>query len=111
MNINDAFPSKYLRASDLKGRSVRVVMEQVVTEELGNDQKPILYFQGKEKGLALNKTNSQIIAATYGPETSGWKGQPLELYPDKTQFNGQIVDCLRCRIPVPAAREDEPTPF
>ena len=66
MHIDSAFPSKYLKASDLQGRNVTVKMGRVEQEKIGTDEKLILYFQGKEKGVVLNKTNANNVAALYG---------------------------------------------
>lgn len=100
MDIDAAFPSKYIKASDLQGREVTVAMSQVVIEAVGrnnSDKKPVLYFQGKEKGLVLNKTNSRAISAVYGGDTSRWMGQPVVLYPAMTDFSGEQVPCIRIR--------------
>lgn len=109
MNINEQFPSKYLKASDLKGAKVRVTISRVEAEEVGDGKKPVAYFVGKDKGLVLNKTNAMIIASQFGPETAGWEGGEIFVYPGKTQFNGQMVDCLKVE---PVLREpgadDEP---
>ena len=108
MNVNEAFPSKYLKASDLSGKKVRVMISKVDMEEVGDGNKPVAYFAGKQKGLVLNKTNAMIIASQYGPETNGWEGAEIDLYPGKTQFNGQMVDCLKVEVPArnAAAGED-----
>lgn len=100
-NVNDAFPSKYLKASDLKGRKVPVQISHVTTEKVGDDTKPVLYFVGKEKGLVLNKTNAMTIAATYGGEFDGWGDKPIVLYPGKATFNNQVVDSLKVEVPAP----------
>jgi hypothetical protein len=99
MRISDAFPSKHLKASDLQGRRVTVVMSRVDLEKLGDDQKPVLYFRGKDKGLVLNKTNSNMIADTYGDDTTAWTGRPIEIYPARVEFQGKIVDGLRVSVP------------
>jgi hypothetical protein len=111
MNINNVFPSNYLKAADLNGRAVLVTIDKVTIEKLGEDTKPVIYFAGKQKGVVLNKTNASVVAASYGPETDGWIGRQLEVYPDRTQFQGSLVDCLRVRVPVPAASPDEEAPF
>lgn len=107
MNINEIYPSKYLKASDLQGRTVKVTIDRITVEDMGNERKPVLGFAGKQKGLALNKSNAQIIASAYSPETNGWIGREIELRPDKTQFNGQLVDCIRVQVPAPPAEQDE----
>lgn len=98
MNINELYPSDYLKASDLKGKAVKLKMREVDIKELGSDKKPVLYFDGKEKGLVLNKTNGMIIASAYGPETANWAGKEVKVYPGKTQFNGQMVDCIKVEV-------------
>lgn len=101
MKISDAFPSNYLKSSDLQGRSVRVQIDKVQTEELGRDRemKPILYFQGKSKGMVLNRTNGMVIAAAYGDDTDSWRGAEIELYVAIVEMGGKQMDGLRVRIP------------
>lgn len=99
MNINEAFPSNYIKALDLKGGVARVKIQNVVYETVGSDQKLVMYFENKEKGLILNKTNGMAIAAEFGPETDGWIGATIELFSMKVPFNGQQVDSIRIRIP------------
>lgn len=96
MNIGDAFPSKYLKARDLAGQEWQLTMTRVEMESMGDgDAKPVLYFAGAEKGLVLNRVNSEMIALMYSEETEHWQGQPITIKPDKTQFGGKIVDCIR----------------
>lgn len=99
MKISSAFPSTYLKASDLQQRRVRVTMGHVAMEDLGGDLKPILYFQGKEKGLVLNKTNSNAIMAVYGDDTDQWLGQSIELYEAQVDFQGRTVAAIRVFVP------------
>lgn len=101
MKITDAFPSNYLKSTDLQGRSVRVQIDRVQTEELGRDRetKPILYFQGKSKGMVLNRTNAMVIAAAYGDDTENWTGAEIELYAAIVEMGGKQMEGLRVRIP------------
>ena len=99
MNINDAFPSEYLRASDLKGTDVLLKIDRVEVAEIGGDTKPILFFQGKNKGLVLNKTNGMEISRMYGPDTDGWEGGEIILFPTRVDFQGRMVDAIRVKIP------------
>ena len=112
MKMSAAFPSKYLKASDLQGRAVKLVIKGVELEEVGDGHKPVVYFEGKEKGVVLNKTNGSMIASLYGDDTDMWAGKEIEVFPDKTPFQGQIVDCLRVRGIAPVADElDDSIPF
>ena len=99
MNINDAFPSNYVKASDLKGKEVVLKISRVAMEDIGGDHKPIVYFHGAEKGMVLNKTNSMNIATLYGPETDGWVGKEVLLYPTWVDFQGRSVEAVRVRGP------------
>lgn len=99
MKISQEFPSQYLKASDLGGREIRVTMGRVEREEIGTDKKLVLYFQGKDKGMVLNKTNANAIGDHYGDDTDDWYEQPLILFAIKTEYQGKPVDGLRCRIP------------
>jgi hypothetical protein len=102
MDINAAFPSTWLKNSDLNGRPVKLTMKEVALEEVGDDHKPVLYFQGAKKGLVLNKINSASIASAYGNDTDNWNGKQIEVYPDITIFGGKPTPCIRVR-PVKAA--------
>lgn len=106
MKISETFPSKYLKASDLGGREVRVTMAHVEMEKLGDDMKPIVYFKGKEKGLCLNKTNSYTISDAYGDETADWFDQPLILFSVMVDFQGKVGPAIRCRVPT--AKDNKP---
>lgn len=100
MNINTAFPSKYLKASDLGEAQPVVTISRVEIEPVGQgrDMKPILYFQGKEKGLVLNKTNSRKVAALAGSfETDEWVGTQIKLYATEVEFQGETVEAIRIK--------------
>jgi SpoIID/LytB domain protein len=98
MNINAAFPSTYLKAADLQGKRVVVGIDRVSIEEVGGEHKPVVYFIGKDRGLILNKTNGNIIAEMYGPETDDWHAQKITLYPARVEFQGKIVDAIRVHL-------------
>ena len=106
MNINNVFPSKYLKAADLNGKTIKVVIERIEVEKMGNDTKPVLYFEGKTKGMVVNKSNAQLIAAAYSPETDGWIGKEIKVYPGKVNFQGQMVDAIKVEVVPPIADDD-----
>jgi hypothetical protein len=101
MKISSAFPSKYLRAADLDGRQVTVEIAHVELEEVGTGEepKPVLYFQGKAKGVVLNKTNANVIATLYGDDTDDWTGQSVTLFSAHVDFQGRSVEAIRVKIP------------
>lgn len=99
MNVNDAFPSKYLRAEDLKDREVAVIIDHVTMEEIGQEKqmKPAIYFRGKQKGVILNKTNATNIATAYGSDMDNWSGQSVILFPAWVDMQGKTVQAIRIR--------------
>ncbi len=102
MNIDEAYPSKYIKESDLQGQSRVLTIARVSVESLdqsSGETKPVVYFQGAQKGLVLNVTNKNVFVLLYGKETNNWTGRPIELYPSQTDFRGEVVACIRCRAP------------
>jgi hypothetical protein len=102
MRISAAFPSTYLKAADLQGRPVSVHMDRVTMEDLGSEEKPVLYFHGAQKGLVLNKTNANTIASVYGDDTTAWTGQPITLVESMVDYQGRSVAAIRVRMPAVA---------
>lgn len=110
MKISQAFPSKFLRAGELNGRAYVVQIRSYRIEDLGggasgepSEHKPVIYFEGSEKGLVLNKTNGFAIEAFLGDEMDNWVGKQIEIYPDRVLFGNEMKPCIRVREPVKAA--------
>ncbi|MGI9485434.1 MAG: hypothetical protein ACR2RF_06040 [Geminicoccaceae bacterium] len=99
--MSQAFPSKYLKAADLENRRFTLTMGRVEMESINENEhpKPVLYFQGAEKGMVLNQTNGMMIASLYGDDTDNWPGQAVELYTAIVQFQGQSVPAIRIMAP------------
>lgn len=117
------FDRDYIGAWDLGGKDVTVTIANVKAGELtsqGNrkSKKPIVFFQGKDKGFALNKTNAKTIAQLYGNDTTQWVGKRITIFPTTTTFGSETVDCIRVRPRIPQAqarsngrRAEEPAPL
>ncbi len=101
MKMSTAFPTKYISAADLTGRACVVTIETTVQETVGQppENRPVVYFRGKQKGFILNKTNAHAITFLHGDESDNWRGKQIEIYPTTTDFAGRIVDCIRVRGP------------
>jgi len=100
MNINKAFPSKFLKADDIDGHEPVVTVKSCSMQamEAGNDQRPVLYFEGKEKGLVLNKTNANMLVELTGsPLTEQWMGTSIKLVVIWTEFQGKPIQGIRVR--------------
>lgn len=99
MKVSDAFPSNYIKSSDLQGRTFKLVIARYSMEKLGDDNKLVLFFQGAEKGLVCNKTNATEIADSFSDDLDQWIGREIELYVARVDFQGKKTDGLRVRIP------------
>lgn len=99
MNIDQIYPSKYLKESDLRGRDATVTIRKVEIVKIGDEHKPVAFFEGKEKGLVLNKTLLNVIAkVTDSKDTDNWPGKRITLYPTETEYRGDVVPCIRVRL-------------
>lgn len=130
MLMSEAFPSAYIKAADIASapnKEVEVEIESCERETLGQgadaESLPVVRFKGKRAGLVLNKTNSNLLVASFGNDSAEWIGRKCVLYWTTTTFKGELTDCIRVRIPQqpeekpPAAEpevvrvEDDDVPF
>lgn len=116
MNIETAFGS-YLKAADIGDARPVVVISHVALEMISSgdnekEKKPVVYFNGKEKGLILNKTNADTIRALTGtPETDEWTGFAIRLWVDpNVRFAGRLVPAVRVMAAQTPGRDTRPTP-
>ena len=76
---------KYLKAQDMLGANLRVVIESVEILKFDAEgdkpasQRPALKFAGKDKGLALNPTNVKTLCKSYGDDSDSWVGHEIGL--------------------------------
>lgn len=96
------FDSQCLFAFHLQGKEVELTIVKVTGGELTGtggkkSKKPMVFFDGKELPLALNKTNGKTIAEMYGSKTEEWIGKKVKLYPTTTRFGNETVDCIRVK--------------
>lgn len=110
MDINSAYPGKYVQASDLQGRDVTVTISHIQIEDVGDDHKPVVYFVGKSKGFVLNKTNASSIASIYGYETDNWSGSDITIFATQCDYQGRQVSCIRVRLQTKQAPNHQPLP-
>lgn len=111
MNINDAFPSNYLKASDLGESQPVVTIDRVEVEPVGRgkEMKPVIYFAGKQKGMVLNKTNSKKIAEIAGShDTDDWHGTQVKLFATEVDFQGETVEAIRVKAATAAKPKPRP---
>jgi len=105
--------SNDLKAIDFKGKNLKVVISDVEERhyEAKNGQaaqdKLALHFEGREKTLVLNITNTKALINGYGADTDTWKGQEVGLSTQETEMGeGWVVKPLN--LPEPDFDDDIP---
>ena len=112
MNINSAFPSKYLKAADAEDGDLLLTIKKVTIETVGQapktEEKLVVYFDEQSKGMVLNKTNARMIAKIAKSEdTDDWKGTKVRVIATEVEFQGDLVMSLRVRdIKRPTSRTE-----
>ena len=83
--------SSWLKAADIQGKNVKVVIKEVgeihfdaegdvnSTNYKPAHDKATLAFEGREKGLVLNVTNTRALIGAYGPNSNDWIGKEIGL--------------------------------
>lgn len=112
MRITDAFPSKYLKASDAEESDLLLTIVRVKMETIGQgakaEQKPVVYFKEVEKGMVLNKTNAKMIEKiAKSDDTDDWPNVKVRVIATEVEFQGDLVMSLRIREVKKAARTSE----
>jgi hypothetical protein len=114
MNVNDIFPSKYLKAHDLGGKSYTLTIARVTLETVGfgqqEERKLAIAFEKATKLMLLNRTNAMIIASLFGPETDMWIGKAITIYSARVKAFGTWHDALRVKEQIPAKTIQNPPP-
>lgn len=108
MKVSEEFPSQYLEAADLQGREVTVKIASTDKQKgvKGRDGKPfdarVLFFEGKKKGMCVNKTNAKRIRDELGlgDDMDTWIGHSITIFPTTCNaFGKPNVPCIRVKVP------------
>jgi hypothetical protein len=100
VNVNDTYPSKWLRAADLQDQEKTLTISDCSAEYFGQgddakEQIVVHFADDNIKPLGLNKTNAQTIADVFGPETDDWIGEQIVIYPTEVDFQGKKTPAIR----------------
>jgi hypothetical protein len=75
---------RYLKSVHLQGKRATVKIERVAIEELHPrpgkvERAPVVYFEGKSKGLILSATNQRTLARLFGDDMTACVGKTVTL--------------------------------
>jgi hypothetical protein len=111
MRAHEAFPGKYLKSADVKERPRIAVISHIEHEKVGKgadaEEKYVLYFEGDNKPMVLNRTNWDTLEDAFG-DSNDWTGHKVKIKTARTQFQGKSIDGIRVEaiVPKPAASEE-----
>ena len=130
------YPSEYVKAADLKGRDVTIIIADITKEMLvmvggKKDRKAVIHMRARNRdgspGKVLGKrwvvgktVLRQIGAATKSTDMGEWIGKEVTMFPTACRGKeGKEVECIRVRVrvdqhanevPEDMASDPEPTP-
>src|SRR5262249_27802788 len=109
MRASDAFPSKYLKSTDVKAKQLVATIRCVEQESVGQDKKPkpVIYLEGDHKPIVCNRTNLEAIEDAFG-DSDDWPGHRIKVYCAPTSYQGKRVDGIRIDpiVPKRALKDD-----
>lgn len=113
MNLDDAFPSKYMKASDLpEDGHLTFTIEKIEMQDIGKEKqrKPVISFEESDKTFVCNKTNANSIAKVLGSrDTDQWIGKKIRLFRTEVEFGGEMVESIRVKTKaLPKNESDAP---
>jgi len=115
INLNTAFPSKYLKAADLNAHDpnqpitiARVGTENMTDKKTGEiKSKVIVHFYELAKPLIFNVTNFRSLAKSFGgllpheDVSRLWVGQQVLMHTELVPAFGETVNAIRVRPYIP----------
>lgn len=113
MKMSKVFPSKYLKSPDLNGKRVTVTIRKLAMELMTlpgkkPEEQPVIFFERSEKGLVLNKVNSDVISSFYGDESDYWPGKQITLYSTTITAFGEEHEVIRVAKKAPTPGSNPP---
>jgi hypothetical protein len=113
-------PTDYIKACDLLGREVTVVIDRLEWEVLrmegGRKDRKVVVHMRSPNGRVLAKrwvvpktVLKQIARATGESDVGKWKGKKVTMFPTQCRgAEGGMVDCIRVRTNNAAHTNEEP---
>ena len=105
--LSDMLPTKgqYLKAVDVPdGASMKLTIDKIEHEKMPGregeqeeENKPVVYFSGKDRGLVLNRTNLDMLISLFSDDVGAIVGKEVVVFRTFASFSGQTVPALRIR--------------
>lgn len=85
LDFDELFPSRFLKAGELRGKRVTLTIASVDLEDLVDEDgeertKGVLSFSETNKQLVVNKSNGIFLRAMFGREVQAWVQKRITLH-------------------------------
>jgi len=107
-SVDEIYGGNFLNAMLVKSEKLvgkPLTISNVEVQKIGRGDsarnKLVVTFREISKQLVLNKTNSNIIAESYGQDYSQWVDKRIFLQLTKRQYQGQLVDAVSVACETP----------
>jgi hypothetical protein len=108
VKLSDYRGGALLKCADLGQKEHSAQIESIAEEEVGDDRKLVMRFEGKSKGLVLNDTNLEALEVAFGDDSSDAIGAQVVLYVDPdVRFGGKRVGGIRIKLPAKKAVKEK----
>jgi hypothetical protein len=106
-SYSDLYPNRFLHADQLQGKKITLTIASMNIEVLEGEKKKaakvVATFAKPQSALlaklpldlVIPKTNGECLRRMFGNNPNAWVGKRVTLYPSKTPFGNEIVDCIR----------------
>lgn len=98
-HFDQLYPGRFLKSGELLGKKVTVKIADIQIDELegekGKKIQGIIFLEGKDKQIVLNKTNGLCLRGMFGAKLTEWVGKRITIFQDQTKLAGELVDCIR----------------
>lgn len=96
----EMYPGRFLKADGLKGKKHMFTITGITGDDLiGENSKTkaewVVTLAETKLELVLNKTNAFCLYRMFGGDPHSWIGKKIAVYPTKTKFGKEDMDCIR----------------
>lgn len=82
---DEMYPSRFIKASEFKGKQVTLTItavdQEILVGDKGKQKKGVISFKQTDKQWAINRTNGVCVKAMFGDKVQQWVGKRVTLFP------------------------------
>jgi hypothetical protein len=110
-DFSECFGGRFMKAEHITKPFIGVIESVELVDVDGNGKmKPVLHFEGKDRGVVLNATRHEFMCHyAETKESDDWVGLKVAVRKGTTRFGGKVTDCIEFGMPpkTPAQQKAE----